>query len=1305
VYKSRATLQSGYHRLHFMVKHINQIVERGLLTMRVIKKRSFYKLYSFILIALMLAGIFGGLAPTQALASGGDITISGPGLNNPDGITITQKQLRGEEALPAELQVVYGHEYLEQHDEWYSTINTWPTKSFYRGQGVRLADLLKLAGGLNEDATQIKFTASDDFSATFTVQELLHQTRYLFPNFIDYDLPAPDRYYGQVPGDTSKAAPVEPIIAYKSFSVNDFQDLLDDGNFSDADANHLLYGQRAVTQQTNSRFAKYVTEIEVLTDPPAKWDSPTVDPAPGQVPVGTKVELHSPFDEEDKVHYTLDGGDPSIESPMYNWIAKRWQSDRQDVLDEINRPIEITQDTTIKAFVTGPGRLDSDIIEFTYTVEEPEPEAIRLLKAETTTEGDINLTFNKGMTDPSGIGAEDQFTVLIDDQNIDVIAVVHGIASEEVILELATKITTGQTVTLNYIKSEEESKQIRTTEGEALEGFGPVDVFNSILLPAPELKVDTSDNVVGMPIDLTFEDDEDWRNSISEVNVDGQVLQQDGAADYTISSGMITIVADVFTSARDYTIVVKAVGYQDATVIQTIKGEGSTPGPIDDGDIMLEITGDGVAKTKKYTQSQLEAMPQTQELYSCVNTWPTKQWYVGKGVALSYLLGPKQADIKSGATLIRFSASDGYYMTLTVQELLRDRRYRFTNFKTGDDGDGHIPGSTKGAVEVETILALTSAQSDNPSYMNELDALHLMPGQRAVTEQTGPLFVKNVNKIEVLTKSIPKWDEPKADPDSGTVPAGTEVRLSNNNMDQDKIHYTTDGSNPTLDSPIYNWIASRWWSTRGDETVEKINHPIELTEDTTIKAMTIGPGKKNSDVVTFTYKVTSAAPDTSDKIKPSEGGTVSLGSDVVMEIPAGALTGTSTLEVKIERVKEPPAAPAGFKLLGYVYEFSVDGEKSYNFAKKVKIKFRFDSKTLSNDETPDVYYYDEAQRRWVNIGGKISDNTISVEVDHLTKYGVMVSLPAVATTRIKPSEGGKLNLGGEAIIEIPAGALIGSRAVEVKIERVKEPPAAPAGFKLLGDVFEFSIDGKKIYNFAKKVKIKLGFDCKALDKVEAPAICYYDEVQSRWEKIEGTVSGSTITVEVDHLTKFAVIAAIKPEKLQLIDIDGHWAYDNINKLVALGAISGYTDGSFKPDNNITRAEFATVLVKAFQLENKDGKIFADIEAHWARDYIATAAIHGIVTGYDDNTFGPDDLLTREQMAVMTIKAAKLSPAAGELRFADNNSISDWARSPLATAVKNRIINGYPDNTVRPKGHATRAEAVTAIAKALDKQVK
>ena len=76
-------------------------------------------------------------------------------------------------------------------------------------------------------------------------------------------------------------------------------------------------------------------------------------------------------------------------------------------------------------------------------------------------------------------------------------------------------------------------------------------------------------------------------------------------------------------------------------------------------------------------------------------------------------------------------------------------------------------------------------------------------------------------------------------------------------MDDDKIYYTTDGISPTIDSLMYNPIASRWQSSRAD-IFDTINHPIEITRDTTIKAITIGPGKMDSDVVTFSYKLKKA---------------------------------------------------------------------------------------------------------------------------------------------------------------------------------------------------------------------------------------------------------------------------------------------------------------------------------------------------------------------------------------------------------------------------------------------------------------
>ena len=169
----------------------------------------------------------------------------------------------------------------------------------------------------------------------------------------------------------------------------------------------------------------------------------------------------------------------------------------------------------------------------------------------------------------------------------------------------------------------------------------------------------------------------------------------------------------------------------------------------------------------------------------------------------------------------------------------------------------------------------------------------------------------------------------------------------------------------------------------------------------------------------------------------------------------------------------------------------------------------------------------------------------------------------------------------------------------------------------------------------------------------------------------------------------------------LNDISNHWAVERINNLVARGAIKGYPDNTFQPDNTITRAEFTTVVVKAFNLTNSNGKVFTDTSGHWAKDYIATATAAGIVGGYNDNVFGPNDPVTREQMAAMVVKAANLTVAAAENQFADSNSIAGWAQEAVATAVNIQIIRGYPDNTFKPGGKATRAEAVTVIVNALN----
>ena len=133
---------------------------------------------------------------------------------------------------------------------------------------------------------------------------------------------------------------------------------------------------------------------------------------------------------------------------------------------------------------------------------------------------------------------------------------------------------------------------------------------------------------------------------------------------------------------------------------------------------------------------------------------------MAEGVKVRDLLD--MAGINDEATLIKFLAVDGYNAAFRVEEIY-GAQYLFPNFKEGGgDADGHIPGNPSGAIEVEPILALRSANSDNFDHMNTSNALHLIIGQRAVTEQTNEKFVKKVAKIEVKTDPVPKWEEPQA---------------------------------------------------------------------------------------------------------------------------------------------------------------------------------------------------------------------------------------------------------------------------------------------------------------------------------------------------------------------------------------------------------------------------------------------------------------------------------------------------------------------------------------------------------------
>jgi hypothetical protein len=198
--------------------------------------------------------------------------------------------------------------------------------------------------------------------------------------------------------------------------------------------------------------------------------------------------------------------------------------------------------------------------------------------------------------------------------------------------------------------------------------------------------------------------------------------------------------------------------------------------------------------------------------------------------------------------------------------------------------------------------------------------------------------------------------------------------------------------------------------------------------------------------------------------------------------------------------------------------------------------------------------------------------------------------------------------------------------------------------------------------------------------------------------VNSKTAKQTITVNARKVT---AVAPPQAEQAGLKDVSGHWAAASIDEMIEKGIVSGYPDGTFKPEQPITRAEFTVMLVKAFNLPAEGNKVFDDTAGHWAQGFIAAASDAGIVSGISVGEFAPDALITREQMAVMIVNAAKIATSDEELTLIDQNSISAWARNAVASAVSAELIFGYPDQTFRPQDNASRAEAVSVIARALD----
>lgn len=183
------------------------------------------------------------------------------------------------------------------------------------------------------------------------------------------------------------------------------------------------------------------------------------------------------------------------------------------------------------------------------------------------------------------------------------------------------------------------------------------------------------------------------------------------------------------------------------------------------------------------------------------------------------------------------------------------------------------------------------------------------------------------------------------------------------------------------------------------------------------------------------------------------------------------------------------------------------------------------------------------------------------------------------------------------------------------------------------------------------------------------------------------------------LMAITLCSNIIPVMAQYKDVSGHWASSEVDKWVSKNLIEGYPDGTFRPDDPVSRAEFVSILNKVLNLIERSTTKMADVPGDaWYHTVISKAAAAGLLQGDDTGAFRPDHKLSRQEAAVILCRAFDLKPrdksAAG--RFSDVDIIASWGKDSVSALVENGYVQGRGNNLFAPSDRVTRAEAIKMI---------
>ncbi|MFS0557943.1 MULTISPECIES: chitobiase/beta-hexosaminidase C-terminal domain-containing protein, partial [unclassified Brevibacillus] len=516
---------------------------------------------------------------------------------------------------------------------------------------------------------------------------------------------------------------------------------------------------------------------------------------------------------------------------------------------------------------------------------------------------------------------------------------------------------------------------------------------------------------------------------------------------------------------------------------------------------------------------------------------------------------------------------------------------------------------------------------------------------RSSVEYTGPIEVTSEITIKAIAVKEGMLDsevmeehytillpdqvaKPVADPSGGVVPSGTKVTLSSS-TEGATVYYTTDGTAPTGSSIKYT-------------------APIEVTSEMVIKAIAVKAGMLDSEVMEEQYTIATI---------PAPANLTASAADRSVTLKWDAVTGTGSVTYAVYQAEgtSAPVNPANWKL-------------------------------IQSNVTANSYI----------VTGLTNGTTYAFAVKAISVEGASdFSNVATATPRAPGGNGGSGGGGGGRMLSNNAD--LADLQVWAEGKQLNLSPSFASGTT----AYTARTTSEQVELVVKEAH-------------SAAKVILQDKVMTDRAKVDLEEGKNTfvLTVRAENdaeknytLTIYRETPQPSEPAIEFSDIAGHWAKNYILRAVEKGFVSGYPDGTFKPNNPVTRAEFTVMLAGALKLKSEGTALtFADNEqiGEWAKQAVAQAVEARIIDGYDDGSFRPNNRITRVEMAAMIARSLTLQTNPGmSTGFADDEVIPQWAKGAVEAIRKLGIVDGRGGNRFVANEIATRAEATVMLLRMLE----